>query len=59
MYLDEGMELAERAEHIAFLQYLSVGRGIVELAGARWSAAIRGGERGAGVVPSDPLCRSP
>ena len=34
------MELAERAEHIAFLQYLSVGRGIVELAGARWSAAI-------------------
>ena len=40
VYLDEGMELAERAEHIAFLQYLSVGRGIVELAGARWSAAI-------------------
>ncbi len=40
IYLDEAMELAERAEYISFLQYLSVGRGIAELAFAHWQPAI-------------------
>ena len=39
-YLDEGMELARRAEFIAFFQYMQMERARLELGRANWDAAL-------------------
>jgi DNA-binding CsgD family transcriptional regulator len=45
-YTAAGIALAERAEHIGFLQYLTVEQGMVALAGSRWDDAIRAAQVG-------------
>jgi DNA-binding CsgD family transcriptional regulator len=40
-YVTAGIALADRAEHIGFLQYLTVEQAMIALAGARWDEAIR------------------
>jgi len=52
-YAAEGVALAEQAEHVGFLQYLTVEQGMVALAGARWDDAIRAAQ--AGLTASAPV----
>jgi DNA-binding CsgD family transcriptional regulator len=52
-YAAEGIALAERAEHMGFLQYLTVEQGMVALAGSRWDEAIRAAQ--AGLTASAPV----
>jgi DNA-binding CsgD family transcriptional regulator len=52
-YIAAGIELADRAEHIGFLHYLTIERAMVALAEARWDDAIRQGRVGLG--GTDPV----
>ena len=45
-YTAAGMALADRAEHLGFLQYLTVEQGMVALAGAQWAEAIAAAQVG-------------
>jgi DNA-binding CsgD family transcriptional regulator len=45
-YTAAGMALADRAEHLGFLQYLTVEQGMVALAGAQWGEAIAAAQVG-------------
>ena len=50
-YATAGIALADRAEHIGFLQYLTVERAMIALAGARWDEAIRYAQVGLTAAP--------
>ena len=45
-YAADGVALAERAEHIGFLQYMTVEQGMVALAWGRWDDAITAARSG-------------
>lgn len=50
-YATAGIALADRAEHIGFLQYLTVERAMIALAGARWDEAVRYAQVGLAAAP--------
>jgi tetratricopeptide (TPR) repeat protein len=51
-YIRHGTELAERAEYLGYLDYLSIMRGRLELERAEWDAAIRSATTGMQVRPT-------